>query len=225
MEPFAIESRIVVSGGSLKEPVILRDVRVVDGIQFVAIRNTDSIMHRVLTGKSWKTSRGLGRSSTMATVRRLRDDAIDRVVNPPAAVDLGIDDGDDCDERTNRKRARTQQIKMVDVMLPPIGDLDGVTAKVLVDSTLFVQLNPSVLRWLAVSIAGPNIEAPPRGDDAEQHSLPKYISYDQVKQAYRVRYKDTNKWFSEKANSDALNEAIQYAQSLVDHPKGCDDNV
>ena len=46
----------------------------------------------MLTGGSWGSSRPMKTCSIFDDVAKLRDEAIDIIINPPVAVDLGIDD-------------------------------------------------------------------------------------------------------------------------------------
>jgi hypothetical protein len=219
MANLKVEKRTVITGDGLKEPVLLREVVTVGGTEFFAVRKTDSAFLRVLTGTTWGKTRPLKDSTLFEKIARLRDTAIDSVAAPVVLMDLDLDS-----DSQPRKRTRVAiESEFVVVNLPPVGCVDGVKAKVLTRKSLFLECSTEVVNWLVAafaegSLADENAEAAAEDcDDAGgliNGDIPKYVSYDKGRKAYRVRYRSTVKWFSSHTCEDPLGEAIAFLATL-----------
>jgi hypothetical protein len=216
MEPFQIETRMVVAGGGLREPIVLRDTKTVCDVNYFRAHRSDELS-RLLTGMSRRKVRPLRNTTVFDVVKKLRDSSIETILHPPAQVDLGLDD-DQPDQP--RKKAKPADIKLppfVVIKLPPMGGVNETSTKVLTEKSLYMELTSDVLVWLAAAVRQDkdheeeHVDAEP--DDTQ--TLPKFISYDHTRDAYKVRCKGTQKWFpkSERCN-DPLGEAIAFVQHI-----------
>ena len=105
--------------------------------------------------------------------------------------------------------------EFVEVVLPAVGDVDALKVKVLTKrSNFFMELCPKVLNYIVAAVrAAPSDaegDAGPHIDDR----MPKYMSYDAVRKAYRFRSKGLSKLFLESHCEDALGTANQFLASL-----------
>jgi hypothetical protein len=198
----------------MKEPLIPRDVVTVSGTEFFGVRKTDSAMVRAFTGTSWGKTRPLKDSPVIATIARLRDDAIANIVSPPATVDLNLDE----DTQPRKRPKAAQNIEVVTVSLPPVGNIGEVRAKVLNRKQLFVECSSEVVNWLAAAFAESFADERDGCDDddgePDNDQLPKYVYFDKGRNAHRVRYNGTVKWFSQHTCEDSLGAAVSFLATL-----------
>ena len=79
----SVERRTVVVGGDLKEPLVLKDIKVTNGCEFFRARKGDPALSRLLTGSSWRNERPMKHSGVFARVTELRNQAVDKLLYPP----------------------------------------------------------------------------------------------------------------------------------------------
>ena len=216
MDQFQIETRMVVAGGGLREPIVLRDTKQVGDVKYFRAHRSDELS-RLLTGMSRRKVRPLRNTTVFDVVKKLRDSSLETILHPPAQVDLGLDDDQPEQPRKRAKPADDKLPPFVVIKLPPIGGISETSTKVLTEKNLYMELTSDVLVWLAAAVRQDK-------DDEEEHvdaepddtqPLPKFVSYDPTRDAYRVRCKGTQKWFpkSERCN-DPLGEAIAFVQHI-----------
>lgn len=209
MNPFCITRSPVISGGDLRDPAVLA-TRTVDGVDFFRLAKDDRTLSRILTGNSWRNGRPMRSSDVFANIRCLRDSQVDQIVNPPAAMDLGIED-----EQKPRKRSRISIDNVPDVIhvrLPPIDGHGSIDAKILKGvgrDALWIELTPETLGYLAVAVRVEDAD-----NDGDEEDGMKYISFCQTRQAFRVRFKGKHKWFPVSSSADALGEAKSHLAFL-----------
>ena len=214
MEPFQIDTRMVVAGGGLREPIVLRDTKQVGDVKYFRAHRSDELS-RLLTGMSRRKVRPLRNTTVFDVVKKLRDSSIETILHPPARVDLGLDDDQPEQPRKRAKPADDKLPPFVVIKLPPIGGVNETSTKVLTEKNLYMELTSDVLVWLAAVVRQDK-------DDEEEHvhaelddthPFPKFISYDHERDAYKVRCKGTQ-WFPKSASSDPLDEAISFVQRI-----------
>ena len=203
--------------------MVVRDVVTVDGTTFFHARKTDSALIRAFTGSTWGKKRPLKDSNVFENIARLRDSAIECLAAPAALVHLDLD-GDD---QPRKKTKVYAEFVMID--LPPVGCVSGVRAKVLTRRSLFLECSSEVVNWLAASFAENQILDGDDEDasggcnddgDADPADVPKYISFDKGRKAYKVRYRNTVKWFSKHKSDDPLGDAKSFLNNLLECSNG-----
>ena len=155
-----MDVRTVVSGGPAckgRSPVVL-DTKRVDGVEFFRATTTDPKLVRLISGKAPSGTRPLSGYNMFSCIASLRDAAVDRIINPPAADDL-MDDGGDARPRKLAKRIkhRFDVPDVVYVTLPGVGDSQGISCKALSTGALYVELTTAVLDYMtsyAVHVVG-----------------------------------------------------------------------
>ena len=229
MEPFCISEHVVVSGGGLREHVVLTSAKKIDDVKFVGLKSSDPAVYRMLAGTSWTKGR-VPIAPVIAMMSSLRQEAIDRIISPPVVSDLGID----ADDEKPKKRSKidiSQVPAIITIQLPPLDGCDvGVAAKVLKGvgrDVVWVELTAEVIAHIAAMV-----RATKKNDDegdqlAEgdgQKTSVQHISHCIKRRAYRVRYMGKSKWFSIDRCDDALHEAqcfLKQMQSCKQQP--CND--
>jgi len=210
---FVIEVRSVICGGTLQEPCVLRNTKRVDNVEYFAAKKSDDIMCRLLTGVSRRNGRQLKNTTVFDLIASLRNAAIVNHLHPPAKEDLGVDVGVQQPPLKRTKRNVRELPDYVAITLPPVGDVAGVSVRVLTCGPLFLELNVTVLNWLVAAV--PIMQkADCEGDDVAKEELPKFVSFDASRQAYKVRCGGQQKWFSKSASSDPLSDAVAYLATL-----------
>lgn len=215
--PFYVETRTVIVGNDLKDPVVPRGITVVDGIEFFAAKKTDqSLLRLFAAGSGTSSRRPLKHSNVFAKVVKIRDEAVKAVVAEPTAdIDLGIDAHDDNIRRKRKKLAIAPDI--VDIELPAVGEHPSVNCKALTCPGLHLELTSAVVNWLSAAMTAENMlgdEGEPDVAEDGNVELPQFVSFATSRQAYRVRYKGTSKWFSVHQHDDPLADAISFLDSL-----------
>lgn len=217
MEPFRIERMPVVHGGGLREPIVLKDVKVVSGTEFFCLMKTDNALLRMFTGKSWKTRRPMSGSPVLEMVKELRQKEIDRIINPPAAADLGVDDADS-QPKKRMKSSLLEVPEVVSIRMPPIEHHPGMTAKILKGKhrdPVWIELAPGILDYIAAAVRSEVNEPSNHQDDGgEGVTRVQYIAFCKMRQAFRVRFNGKSKWFPIASHPDAMHEAQAFLASL-----------
>ena len=198
MEPFVLERRTVVLGGGVancRQPVVL-DTKFVDGVEYFRAKASDSCLARLLSGKSSRSKRPLTGCKIFSDIATLRDAAIELIVNPPAAEDLGLDDED------TRTRKRVKHVKnrldvpaAVSVQLPGVDDVGGSLCKVLTEDQLYIELTPATLTYIASRVRACTDKSDNASENDVENQAPKqtddqvhkHISFDPARQAFKVR--------------------------------------
>ena len=164
-------------------------------IEYFNARKSDDLVGRLLTGLSRRNGRPLKKTTVFDEIAKLRDKAIDDLLHPPAQEDLGLDG--DVQEQARKKAKLLVDVKLpasVMLNLPAIGDNNGVTTSVLTDGGLFIELKAGVLNWLVLAVQHMH-----KDDENEEpkdtEPLPKHVSLDSSRQAYKARFKGKMKWF------------------------------
>ena len=155
----------------------------------------------------------------------LRQEAVDRISNPPAVADLGID----ADDEKPKKRAKLDLSQISDVITIQLPALDGgncgVAAKVLKGvgrDPVWVELTSEVIGHLAALVRATK-QQDADGDRLARDDGPQaraqHIAYCTQRGAYRVRYMGTSKWFPTNRFADALHEAQSFLRQLQSCPQ------
>ena len=219
MEPFCFHDHVVVSGGGLREHVVLTSAKKMGDAKFVGLKSTDPAVYRMLAGTSWAKTRLLV-APVIAMMSSLRQEAIDRIISPPVVSDLGIDAND---ERP-KKRSKfdiSQVPEIITIQLPPLDGCDvGVAAKVLKGvgrDVVWVELTAEVIGHIAEMVRTTK-KTEGEGDqvadgDCQQTNV-QHISHCIQRRAYRVRYKGQSRWFPIDSFDDALHEAQCFLKQL-----------
>ena len=221
MSAFLIEKRTVVSGGKLKDPAVLKNIKVVDGIEFFKAIKGDPVLVRILTGACHRNQRVLKNHDLFCRLSQLRDATVEKLTNPLAKSDLGIDDDSHPLKRRKACPLLINIPEVVEVALPPVDGHDGLSIRVLAGfgkDPLWLELSPSVLQYLThVFDQRVHDDDEPTVDGSENQGdkqLETHITYDQARKAYRVRYKGTSKWFPISRGGDTLANARSYLHTL-----------
>ena len=105
MDQFQIETRMVVAGGGIREPIVLRDTKKVGDVNYFRAQRSDELS-RLLSGTSRRKVRPLRNTNVFDVVKKLRHRIVEDIVHPPAQVDLGLDDDQPEQPRKYRRRQR-----------------------------------------------------------------------------------------------------------------------
>ena len=217
LQSLRIEKRSVIVGGSLKEPLVFKSTKHVDGVEFFHAHKKDSALLRLLYGVSWSTSRpGKDCTDVIGRLTAMRNTAVAKLMNPQAEVDLGLDDI--VDQPAKRMRVTDIDLpKTVTITAPSAGELESLDVRVVTGSgsdKLYIELTKEVLTWLQVATMDDNF-GKAAGDNLEPDSkLPKNITYDRNRKAYKVRWKTTSKWFPSCKSEDALGDATRFLETV-----------
>lgn len=224
----ALERRTAVLVGPSREPLFLKDLKVVCGTEFFRAHKGDCNLCRILVGKSWAKDRPIKHSDVFAKLQKLRNDAIESILNPPAQEDLGLDDGDEPRPKKKSKAELADLPEVVALELPAVGTAGGITIKVAAGSgndPLWVELSAEVLKYLAAwtvhqiqnESVKPHKNAVKRLEHERVH-LPDIngLSFDYGRQAYRARRNGKNKYFFMKSHDDACSAAVEWLQEELE---------
>ena len=185
MDQFQIETRMVVAGGGLREPIVLRDTKQVGDVKYFRAHRSDELS-RLLTGTSRRKVRPLRNTTVFDVVKKLRDSSVETILHPPAQVDLGLDDDQPEQPRKKAKPADVKLPPFVVIKLPPIGDISETNTKVLTEKHLYLELTSDVLGWLAAVVRqdkdGEEEHVHAELDDTQP--LPKFIAYDHKRETH-----------------------------------------
>ncbi len=137
-------------------------------------------------------------------------------VSPPAQEDLSLD----ADQHPSRKKIKAGLAELPELLqleMPPINGGDPVNVRVATGhgkDVLWVELSSATINYLAdYTAAQSHDDEPAPAQDADR----RYISYDEVRKAHRVRFKGTSRWFSKQGHDDPLKAAECFLERLRDH--------
>ena len=144
----------------------------------------------------------------------IRNDAVCKIVNPPAEHDLGIDDG------VRRKKVRKVALavvpEVISITLPAVAGHGAMSVKALPGSGIepaWLELSAACITYLTYALASQDCctkEHREREEPNERH-----IIFDDDRQAFRVRFGGASKWFPKARHIDALSDARAYLDGLV----------
>ena len=150
MQPLTVELQPRVSGGILKDPVCLRQIIQIDGVVFWKANKCDAVVTRLLLGRAHQRERPLVKTNILETLSQLRNQRMLAILagNHEAQDDLGLDGPE------VQKIAQSDLTKLpaiIEVDAPSIGDVGGMTVKVLTcmqHQPLWLELSSSIVVYL-----------------------------------------------------------------------------
>ena len=213
---FVIRRQAVVHGGPWRDPVVLKDTKVVnDGVrdvEFFRAKMSDSTVVRLLTGKSRTVNRP--QLAILHRMVQLRNDAVYKVLHPPAEIDIGLDNAARPPAKRHKGSIAAANVpEVMTIVMPGTGDLPSRPVRVLRGEgkdVLWLELTADILSYLAAVVSA-DAEA---DDDRDETSDTKHIAFDKRRQAFRVRYNGTSKWFPKANSVDAFSDAVQHLTAL-----------
>lgn len=226
MSEYHIERVLSVKGPDLKDPVVFRNLKEINGEIFVLLAKSDRAVCKLLLGKTQPNERALAKTSILETLIACRNQATMSAVFPAAAEDLGLDD-----PRPPVKKKKIDKSMFppcVEVNGPTVAHIEGIRIKVisevLVQSPLWVHLTPTVAEYLA-KVARHQVETseratrPRQGNTEGGHG----VTFDHRRDAFRARRSDgSQKYFSNKSHVDPAVVAAEWAAgNSQEDPTAC----
>lgn len=214
MADYHIERVLSVKVPELKDPVVLHNLKEVNGEVFVLLAKSDRAVCRLLLGKTQSNERALAKTSILETLIACRNQATMSAVLPAAAEDLGLDDPRPLPKK--KKIDKSSFPPVVEVIGPTVAHIEGIRIKVLpetaVQSPLWVHLTPTVAEYLA-KVSRHQVET------SERATRPRHgnaegvvgVSFDNRRDAFRARRGDgSQKYFSGKSHVDPAAAAAEW---------------
>ena len=218
-QPLRIETRMVIVGGALKDPLVFRYTQVVEGQTFFHLVKKDRAV-QFLLGASRKAG---VEADVISRLTKMRNDVVAHILDPPAEFDLGVDQPHTSAKKRRSSRNMGEVPKIVTIQVPTVGDVQGGFIRVLAGiqsgkhGKLHIELVDYVINWLHAAASDETFV-----NDADTSKLPMHITYDNVRKAYKVRWRTVTKWVPEASSEEPLLDAMKLLesvkrQSLSDH--------
>ena len=218
-QPLRIESRMVIVGGTLKDPLVFRYTKVVEGQTFFHLVKKDRAV-QFLLGASRKAG---VEADVISRLTKMRNDVVAHILDPPAEFDLGVDQQPPSAKKRRSSINMGEVPKIVTIQVPAVGDVQAGFIRVLAGiqsgkhGKLHIELVDYVMNWLHAAASDETFV-----NDADTGKLPRHITYDNVRKAYKVRWRTVTRWVPEASSEEPLLDAMKLLesvqlQSLPDH--------
>lgn len=215
MSAYQIERVLSVSSPGLKEPVILRKFKEIDGDTFVLVAKSDRAIGRLFMGKSTPNERSLAKTDIIETLIARRNEKTMSAITPAAAEDLGIDDQQPPMKRT--KIDKSLFPSFVEIKGPTVASIEGICMKVLPEistkSPLWVEITSTVVEYIA-QVVQHQVQTSDRStrERKVKEEGADGITYEHRRDAWRARRSDgSQKYFSSKSHVDPASAAAEWA--------------
>lgn len=226
MSEYQIELALSVTGPDLKEAVMLRNFKEIDGVTFVLLAKSDRAVSRLVMGKSSSNERALAKAGIFQTLIACRNEKTMSAITPAAAEDLGLDD-----PRPPLKKKKIDKAMFppfVEIEAPTVATIEGIRMKVLPEvstqAPLWVGLTPTVVEYLA-KVVRHQVKTSSRSTRERKAEVEgvQGVTFEQRRGAYRARRSDgSQKYFSAKSHVDPAAAATEWATGASqDDPSAC----
>lgn len=226
MSEYQIELALSVTGPDLKEAVMLRNFKEIDGVTFVLLAKSDRAVSRLVMGKSSSNERALAKAGIFQTLIACRNEKTMSAITPAAAEDLGLDD-----PRPPLKKKKIDKAMFppfVEIEAPTVATIEGIRMKVLPEvstqAPLWVGLTPTVVEYLA-KVVRHQVKTSSRSTRERKAEVEgvQGVTFEQRRGAYRARRSDgSQKYVSAKSHVDPAAAATEWATGASqDDPSAC----
>ena len=220
MTSINLELRHVVELDGMKGEAVLKDVKVVDGVTVFKVSKTDSAITRILCGTTYRLDKPMSKTTIVEQLQAIRNSAVDAIINPDAADDLGLGDVDYKPISAKKRKAAALAVpRFIAIESPTVGSANDISMQVMTadrQGPLWLELSTTTLQYLVdvcriqLSICTPKHESKPDSENVEE--LPKGISYDSKLCSYRARTGGKNKYFCVSKLADAKSSAVEWLE-------------